>query len=107
MATGSIDLGKLPARFVVAGLVTNVFQSPAGEKDGRKYGGDFRLQLLSADHLRNGESKVVPSEVSLGTDEKDAATYRAKVGQLVHLPVSVYPAGNGLGMSLAADRKLP
>ena len=101
---GTVDLSKLPARFVLAGIVINVFQSPRGEKDGKSWGGDFRLQLLSADHLRNGESKVVPTEVSLGSDEKDAVPYRAKVGQLVQLPVSVYAGAQGLGVSLAADR---
>jgi hypothetical protein len=104
----TVDLAKLPPRFVLSGMVLNVFQAPAGKsKDGRDYGGDFRLQVLSADHLRNGETKVVPTEVSIGGDAKEAETYRTRVGAVVQLPVSVYMGAMGLAVTLAADRKAP
>ena len=101
----AVDLAKLPPRFKLSGMVLNVFEAPAGKtKDGRDYGGDFRLQLLSADHLRNGETKMVPTEVSVGTDGKTAESYRARVGAVVELPVTVYVGAMGLAVQLAADR---
>lgn len=101
----ALDLGKLPPRFVLSGTVINVFHAPEGKsKEGKSYGGDFRLQVLSADYLRNGETKMVPTEVSLGTDEKAASGFRARVGQIVQLPVSVYAGAMGLGVTLAAER---
>lgn len=104
MASGMIDLGKLPARFVLTGVVMNVFEAPAGtSKDGRAYGGDYRLQLLSADHLRNGETKLNPTEVNLGKERDEADAYRKRVGQVVELAVSVYVANGALGVQIARE----
>jgi hypothetical protein len=97
-------VSHLPARFILAGLLLNVYQSPKGkDREGREYGGDYKLQLTSADYLRNGESKMVQSEVSVGEDVKVADLYKAKVGKVIKLPVTVYAAQSQLRLSLAGD----
>ena len=100
-----MELLDYPARCTLAGVRLNVFQSPAGKgKDGSAYGGDYRLQLMSADHLRNGETKLTPTEVSVGEDAKIAESYKGQMGKVVHLPVSVYVSQNVLRVNLAAEK---
>jgi hypothetical protein len=91
-----------PARFTLSGAVLNVFQSPAGvSRDGRDYGGDYRVQLMSCDHLKNDEPKLTPTDVSIGTDETLAKRYRELLGKIVRLPVSVYAINGDIRVSLA------
>lgn len=96
---------EYPARFILSGVLLNVFKAPEGKsKEGVSYGGDYRLQLMSADHLRNGETKLTPSEVSVGDDGKTAESYRGQLGQIVQLPVSVFVSTNQLRVVLASER---
>lgn len=94
---------KYPPRFTLSGVLLNVFQAPAGEKDGKRWGGDYRVQLMSADHLRNGETKLVPTDVSIGSDANDFKGFKGKVGQMVSLPVTVFVIDNQLRCSLAEE----
>jgi hypothetical protein len=104
MSDVSFDPAQFPPRFTLAGVLLNLFQRPSGtSKDGRDYGGDWVLQLMSADHLKNGESKLVPTDVSLGEDPRDAEKFRGRLGQRISLPVSVYPFNGNLGIRLASD----
>lgn len=92
--------GDYPPRFTLAGRVLNVFQRPAGvSREGQAYGGDWIVQLLSADHLRNGETKLIPTDVSFGSEEAEAR--RHKVGSDVRLPVTVYARNGNVVVSLA------
>ncbi len=89
-----MDPNQFPARFEVSGVVMNVYQKPEGKsKDGVMYGGEWFIQLMSADHLRNGESKLVPTDLLLGKDPQDKAEaekYRGQVGKTARLPATVY-----------------
>lgn len=80
-----------------------MFERPKGtSREGRDYGGDWVVQLLSAEHLRNGETKVIPTDVSVGPDRRDADGF--KPGSLVTLPVSVYPFNGSVGIRLASEK---
>ncbi len=94
---------NLPNRFDLTGQVLNIFQAPSWEKDGKSGGGDYRMQLLSIDRLRNGEVKVIPTEVSLGDESSLKADYEARIGQVVRVPVSVFAIGGTVKVSLAGE----
>ena len=95
---------RLPPRFVLGGQVLNVYQKPSGvSRDGQAYGGSFVAQLLSADHLRNGETKLEPTELDLGSEVRDADTWRALVGQRVSVPVTVGTFQNRLLIRLSGN----
>ncbi len=100
---------EYPARFEISGVLLNVFQRPEGKsKDGQAYGGEWVLQLMSADHLRNGESKLVPTDLMLGkepADKVEAEKYRVKIGTAVKFPATVYVGRGGqLVASLARSK---
>ena len=93
-----------PARFILAGVVLNVFLAPAGKsKEGTAYGGDWRVQLMSADHLRNGETKLSPTDFSVGAEKAEADKYKALIGKTVKVPVSVYVSQGVLRVNLASE----
>lgn len=98
-----MDISQFPPRFEIAGVVLNVFQRPSGkDKEGREYGGEWVVQLMSADHLRNGETKAVPSDLVVGKERVDADRFRTQMGKVVKLPATVYVGRNGqLAISLA------
>ena len=44
--------------FILSGTLINIFETPKGkDKDGQEYGGDFKLQILHENTLRNGEKR--------------------------------------------------
>ncbi len=98
-----MDISQFPPRFEIAGVVLNVFQRPSGkDKEGREYGGEWVVQLMSADNLRNGETKAVPSDLIVGRERSDADKFRSMMGKTVKLPATVYVGRNGqLGIQLA------
>jgi hypothetical protein len=85
-----MDISQYPARFKVSGVLVNVFRKPEGkDKEGRVFGGEWCLQLMSADHLRNGESKLVPTDL-LVDSQAEADKFRGMLGKPVVLPCTVY-----------------
>ena len=45
--------------FILSGTLINIFETPKGkDKDGQEYGGDFKLQILHENTLRNGEKRA-------------------------------------------------
>jgi hypothetical protein len=40
------------------GKIINVYQQPKGEKDGKEYGGQDKIQLVGEVTLQNGETRV-------------------------------------------------
>ena len=46
--------------FILSGTLINIFETPKGkDKDGQEYGGDFKLQILHENTLRNGENALI------------------------------------------------
>lgn len=72
--------------YILKGQLINVFRTPQGKtKDGEKYGGDDKLQILHENTLKNGEKRMDLVELAI----KDANLYSDKLNQVVTIPVSV------------------
>ena len=85
-----MEFAQFPPRFEISGVVLNVFETPTGtDRAGKAYGGDWTVQLMSVDHLRNGESKCVPTDLRVGTDKAEAEKYKSLLGKVVKVPCSV------------------
>lgn len=70
--------------FVLKGQLLNVFETPKGtSKDGEKYGGDDKIQVLHEVHLKNGEKRMDLETLSV----PDASVYKDKIGQQIAINV--------------------
>lgn len=74
------------------GAFTNLLTTPEGKnKEGEAYGGKFQLQLMVADVLRNGETRM--NLVNLYVPDRDAYEGKGQ-GELIEVPVGLYvPSG--------------
>ena len=101
-----MEVQQFPPRFEVSGVLVNVYQRPEGKtKDGEVFGGEWCTQLMSADHLRNGESKLVSTDLIVGKEKADAEKHRPFLGKVVRLPATVYVnRQNQLVVSLANSK---
>jgi len=80
------------------GTVLNVYTAPSGEtKDGRKFGGDDRVQLLATEALRNGESRQRVIELRCG---RSAAAFREHQGDTVTVPVRAWANGREVAFEI-------
>ena len=98
-----MKLENLPNRFKLTGMLTNIYKAPEWTKDDKTGGGDYRLQIMSVDKLRNGETKTGLSEVSVGTSPEDEEKYKAQLGKLITLPVSLFVSRGSIVTSLAKE----
>lgn len=96
-------LENLPNRFQLTGLLVNVFKSPEWSKDGNSGGGDFRLQLMASDKLRNGETKTSMTEVSVGLESSVIERYKKELNKVITLPVTLFSVGNEIRAKLASS----
>lgn len=72
--------------FILSGKLINIFETPKGKtKDGEDYGGDFKLQVLHENTLRNGEKRVDLVELAVG----DTSPYKDKLNATVSVPVAI------------------
>ena len=72
--------------FMLSGKLINIFETPKGkDKDGQEYGGDFKLQILHENTLRNGEKRADLVELTVS----DTTPYRDKLNAPVSVPVAV------------------
>lgn len=84
-----MEASQYPPRFEFSGVVLNVFQRPLGTgKDGKSYGGEWVAQVMSCDHLKNGESKLVPTDLYI--DQEDVPKFKLLMGKPGKWPVTVY-----------------
>lgn len=71
----------------LTGKVHNVFHAPEGvKKDGTKYGGQSKVQIMAENELQNGEvqSKLLDLTV------ESISQFKELVGEMVRIPVGVY-----------------
>ncbi len=69
------------------GVVQNVFQSPTGEdKEGKKFGGEHKVQILANNLLKNGETRV--ELVNLTVEDPDIFT--DSLNKPISVPVGVF-----------------
>ena len=72
--------------FMLSGKLINIFETPKGKtKEGEEYGGDFKLQILHENTLRNGEKRADLVELAVS----DTTQYRDKLNATVSVPVAV------------------
>lgn len=77
----------------LSGTVTNVYEAPKGvNKEGKDYGGGYKVQLLCNIPLQNGENRM--DVMTLGTD--DPGFFRSRLGKEVSLPVGAFPIGKAV-----------
>ena len=71
---------------MLSGKLINIFETPKGkDKDGHEYGGDFKLQILHENTLRNGEKRADLVELTVS----DTLPYKDKLNATVSVPVAV------------------
>jgi hypothetical protein len=72
--------------FMLSGKLINIFETPKGKtKEGEEYGGDFKLQILHENTLRNGEKRADLVELTVS----DTTPYQDKLNATVNVPVAV------------------
>jgi len=74
------------------GKIINTFQQPEGEKDGKKYGGQHKVQIIGEVVLPNGENRVDIFTLT-AHNHKDFEGFQNKE---VSVPVGVMASGNSL-----------
>lgn len=78
---------------ILSGKLLQVYSTPTGEnKNGEKYGGDTKIQILNETRLRNGETKNEIIEMTVPSADK----YREQQGQEIEIPVNVRAYKNAL-----------
>lgn len=78
---------------ILSGKLLQVYSTPTGEnKDGQKYGGDTKIQILNETRLRNGETKNEIIEMTVPSADK----YREQQGHEIEIPVNVRAYKNAL-----------
>ncbi len=78
------------ALLTMSGQLLNVFKQPIGQgKDGKEFGGNYKLQILGSVDLQNGETKNQLIDLTCH-DINDFEPYR---GQVISFPVGVVAMG--------------
>ncbi|ELF6656941.1 MULTISPECIES: hypothetical protein [Enterobacterales] len=74
----------------MTGQLLNVFENPRGvTKEGREYGGNYKIQVLGAVTLQNGETKNDLVDLTC----HDIAAFRPLMGQRISFPIGVMSMG--------------
>lgn len=77
----------------LTGQVINVFQVPEGtNKEGEKYGGQDRVQIMAENVLRNGETRVDLIDLTV----ENAKAYTDLKGKRVCVPVGAFCSKNAV-----------
>lgn len=74
------------------GKLINTFVSPKGEKDGKEYGGQDKVQIIGDVLLPNGETKV--DMFTLTTS--DAAQFESHIDKMIRVPIGVFAAARAV-----------
>jgi hypothetical protein len=73
----------------LTGEVINVFKQPKGEKDGKEFGGQDKIQLIGKVSLPNGTERV--DMFTLTSHNID--DFKEFTGQQISIPVGVMASG--------------
>jgi hypothetical protein len=88
---------------VLVGEFQSMYRAPEGTtKDGKSYGGDYRVQLIKKELLKNGEfrSQLVTLKV------KDPRPFQGMEGKKIHVPVGTYISGEDVRYYIPQSAKL-
>ena len=71
---------------VLEGILINVFETPKGvTKDGGKYGGESKIQVMYENTLANGEKRTEMETLTVS----DTSPYLGKEKRSVRVPVAL------------------
>ena len=76
----------------LTGEIINVFQQPKGEKDGKEYGGQDKIQIIGEVNLPNGTNRLDMFTLT-AHNLKDFEPF---VGKEVSVPVGVMSSGKAI-----------
>lgn len=72
------------------GTIMNVFATPEGvSKDGEKFGGGHRVQIMAENILKNGSKRI--DMITLTTD--DPESFEKLLGRAAAVPVGAFVSG--------------
>lgn len=74
------------------GKLINTFIQPKGEKDGREYGGQHKVQIIGDIQLPNGQSKID----MLTLTSHDIEDFNQLKGKDILVPVGVMSSGKSI-----------
>lgn len=73
----------------LTGQLINVFVQPKGEKDGKEYGGQDKLQVIGDIDLPDGGKRV--DMFTLTT--RDIGNFKEFIGKKIRIPIGIFLAG--------------
>lgn len=92
--------------FSITGQVLKVFKAPEGKtKAGENYGGDYRLQLLGTQRLKNGEVKN--ELVTLSMPSKWGVDLFKCIGSTITIPVAVMASNSVVKAYIPDGEEMP
>lgn len=75
------------------GTILNVFETPEGvSKDGEKFGGGYRVQIMVENVLKNGSKRM--DMITLTTDDPEA--FKKLLGRPAAVPVGAFASGTNV-----------
>jgi len=75
----------------LVGQIVNVFETPQGTtKEGKQYGGGYKVQLMSETYLKNGERRAELVDLNV----ENPVPFRELQGKRVTMPVGVLSSGS-------------
>jgi hypothetical protein len=74
------------------GKLINIFVSPKGEKDGKEYGGQDKVQIIGDVVLPNGETKVDMFTLTA----HDVSKFKEFLGKEIRVPIGLFAAANNI-----------
>lgn len=72
--------------YILHGKLMNTFETPKGiNKEGKEYGGELKIQILSETKLPNGSIRADMETLTV----PDLTPYNGKINQSVSVPVAI------------------
>jgi hypothetical protein len=74
------------------GKIINVYQQPKGEKDGKEYGGQDKIQIMGEVTLQNGDTRIDMFNLTA----HNVKEFEQFVNKDINVPVGVMATGKTL-----------
>jgi hypothetical protein len=84
------------------GKLINTFVTPKGEKDGKEYGGQDKVQIIGDIQLPNGETKVDMFTLTA----HNVSEFKSYIGKEVRVPIGIFAAAKSLTYYIPKGSKL-
>jgi hypothetical protein len=76
----------------LTGKIINVYQQPKGEKDGKEYGGQDKIQIMGEVTLQNGETRMDMFNLTA----HNVKEFEQFVNKEINVPVGIMATGKTL-----------